>query len=638
MNRRRGLIAAGLTVLLCALLCLSLWRWDNKYTHTGLQPINGVLFYPADTSICYLTREWMLYPGTLLTPKTVDSYSGYRCYADIGGEQSRRTDSATYRLTLILPETEQTYAIELPEVFSACRLYVDGRLLLALGDPSAEHYRAGIASRVVTFTASGETELLLAAADRSGVNSGLTFPPAFGTPDAVLAVRECRLLLHGGGVLLALLGAVLALTFGLSGSRTRGILTALLCLALTVVTGYPLYHGLFVTGPQPWYTLEAVCAYALLLLALLLQSTVYALPLRRRLLLAAPCMLGLLLTLVRFGAASVLPDAAADVFSLISAILKLYTALCLLSLSGWALYRDKCRSPLLLCGSAAYAVCLCFDRLFPLYEPICGGWFGEAGGILLVLSLATALWMDAVEAYRFRLTYAASLQQMEQRLAMQKEHYGQLSQQIKLAREAGHDLRHHMRILRGLAEQAQWERLESYLHEYEPHIRERDFTLWSDHPVADAVLGYYAAAARERNIVYDVRLAIPPTLPFPDDELCILLSNLLENAIEAMSRQNQGRRRLYLRGEATEHRLGLVADNTFSGELRQKDGIFLSTKHAGAGLGLSSITTIAEKYGGLTDFSAENGVFHASVLIPLAGRCAPNDAQLPQKTVHTNNP
>ncbi len=618
MSRRRGLIAAGLTVLLCSLLCLGLWRWDNKYTRTEIQPINGVLFFSPNTELCYLTREWMVYPGVLLTPETVGSYSGYRCYSDIGGAPDRTADSMTYRLSLILPETPRTYALELPEVFSACRLYVDGRLLLTLGDPEPDTYHSGMASRPVTFTASGETELLLTSTDRSGIGRGLTYPPAFGTPDAVRAVREGRLLLHGAAMILALIGTLLALTIGLRAAPMRGILTALLCLALAVVTGYPLYHGLGVTGVQPWYTIEPACAYALLLLALLLFGRIYALPLRRRLWLAAPCVVGLALTLIRFGAAAVLPDAAAVIFSFISALLKAYTALCLIGMSLRALWQGKCRSTLLLCGSAALAVCLCWDRLLPAFEPILGGWLSEVGGILLVAALAAAIWLDAVEAYRFRLTYEASFEQMEQRLAMQKEHYSQLSGQVKLAREAGHDLRHHMRILRELADQENWPRLTHYLAEFEPHMRERDITLWSDHPIADAVLNHYAAAARRLNVAFDVRFAVPPTLPIPNAELCILLSNLLENAIEAITRQSGGTRRLYLRGDVHDNQLRLVLDNTYTGELRQKNGIWLSTKHTGAGLGISSVTSIVEKYGGLTDFSADGSVFHASLLIPLA--------------------
>ncbi len=617
MGRKKGSLLACLVWILTSVLCLSLYHIDNKYTAKGTQPINGVLFR-EDDHLSYLTRQWILYPDVLLTPETVEDYSGRRIYTDIGGEDLSDMDTMTYQLVLILPEHTEEYALELPEVYSACRLYVNDSLALALGDPTPESYAEGLSHRVVPFSASGKTQLLLAVSDHSGVERGMTFPPAFGTVEAVLQAREGRMILHCAAVLIALLGAVLAMIFGVRADPGRGIGHVLLCLSAAVVTGYPLYHGLFTLPVQPWYTLEPVCYYGLLFLSLLLQCSICGLKRKGSLLLTGLCFVGLVITVVRFSAASVLPAVAAKVFSYVSDGMKYYTVACLLGLSIWAVYKGQYRSSLLLGGSTALACCLLWDRLLPLYEPIYGGWFGELGACILVISMTIALWLDTLDAYRFRLTYEESYQQMQQRLVMQKEHYSQLSQQVRLAREANHDLRHHMRLMRTMTEQKQWERLTSYLTEYESHLWEREVHVWSDHPVADAVLAFYAAAAKKLGAAYDVRFAVPMELPFPDDELCIVLSNLLENAVDALAQQQEGPRRLYLRGQAVDGHLGIVVDNTYDGDLREKDGIFLSTKHPGHGLGMSSVTTIAEKYGGLVDFSADEHVFHVSVFIPLS--------------------
>lgn len=616
MNLKKGLCFSMLTLFLVSLLCIGLYHADNKYTHKSLQPINGILFY--EDGLSYLTRQWVVYPDVLLTPADVDTYEGYRYYEDIGEAGKNESGSKTYHLTLMLPEETKEYALELPEIFSACKLYLNDRLLLQLGNPAPESYQEGLSSPIATFSAEGKTELLLAVSDFSGINCGLTYPPAFGSPADVLSARETRLFIHRSLVLLALLGAVLSLTFGLKGKQKNGILTCLLCLCLTVVTGYPLYHGMLTTAVQPWYTIEPSCYYAMLLLALLLQCSIYGLQPKQRLLFSIPCIIGFGATLVSFGGASILPKGTAHVFSLLSAGLKYYTALSLLALSLWALLKNKAHSILLLCSTTALATCLFWDRFLPLYEPIYGGWFGEIGGGLFVFSLAAALWLDAVDAYKFRLTYEASLQQMEQRLALQKEHYQQLSHQIHLAREAGHDLRHHMRIMRSFAEQKDWVRLDTYLQNYETHTQKRQLKLWSEHPVADAVLQHYVNTAETVHCIYDVSMNIPPDLPFPDEDLCIILSNLLENAIDAVSSQASGIKRIYLRGEMTSHHLGIVIDNTYDGTIQTKNGIFLSTKHKGCGLGLQSVLTIVERHNGLADFSTENGIFHTSLLIPFS--------------------
>ncbi|MEG2204174.1 MAG: hypothetical protein RRY21_03340, partial [Oscillospiraceae bacterium] len=214
MNRRKRMLLTVGSLLVSLALCLLLYRFDNKYTHQACQPISGVLSVAekpmAQAALFFLTREWEFFPGVSLSPEELAHYNGYRCYTDIGGADALAHGCGTYRMTLLLPDQEATYALEIPEIFSACQLFLNGRPLLALGEPSPQGYAEGIANRILPFDAAGRTELLLRTCDFSGVYSGMTFPPTFGTAQAVGHMREIRLLLHGGAVLLALLGFALA--------------------------------------------------------------------------------------------------------------------------------------------------------------------------------------------------------------------------------------------------------------------------------------------------------------------------------------------------------------------------------------------------------------------------------------------
>lgn len=620
--RRKGLVAALLTLAVTAALCLLCYRFDNKYTHGDAQPISGILPVAQAELVAapvrYLVREWEFYPGQLLSPGEAEHYTGYRTYRSIGETAELLGGQGTYRLTLLLPDTERDYALELPEVFSSYYLYVDGRLILTMGSAEPDAYEEHIASRTVLFSAAGPTELLLAVCDRSGVYSGLVYPPAFGEPSAVLAARELRLLVHGAAMLLAVLGMALAVSFGLWGGRWRGALFFLCCLCFFGIVGYPVLHGFFGVSYQPWYTLEIACFYGLLLAGVLLECELYGVRTPWTLALSAPCVLGLLAAVVRVGCAGVLSAGLGSAFSVACGVLKYYAGGCLLALSVWALLRQMEHSIPLLCACVSLGVCLLMDRALPLYEPIFGGWFIEWGGLALTGVMACVLWGDAVSAYRFRLVHEAEYRQMKTLLSLQQDHYRRLRQQIDRTREASHDLRHHMRALRTLAQQGQLDQIILYLDDYEPHLAERELTIFSDHPTADAVLNHYAAEAARLNAVYDVRLAVSAELDFPGDELCVILGNLLENAMEALARQPEDNRRLYLRGDAENGRLGLVMDNTCSNSLEAHGNSYLSTKHEGDGLGLSSIRTVVEKHGGLVDFSIENNVFHAMLIIPLS--------------------
>ncbi len=611
MDKRKWIPAA--VSLICSALCILLYFCDNKYTVDSMQPISGILLYEDDGDAVPLIREWMIYPNVLLTPETADTYTGYRCYGDIGGEREY-TGDITYCMTLVLPEEPEIYAVEITEIFSSCRVYVNDTCILSLGSQGTDGYAEGIACRPAVFEASGITELMITASDRSGINSGMTYPPMFGKAGDVAAVRELRLLVHSGTMLLCLIGAFLSLVLNTSGKQK--VLNVLLCLAAAVQTGYPLYHGIFVTPAQPLYTIEPLCSCGILLLSVILCCSVCGIRGYRRLLFLLPGLCGVLFTLIRFGLAAFLPYTVSEVFSVTVSILKYVTSAILVYLAISKPAPES--SAILLAGTFANAVCLIWDRLLPLYEPVAGVWFNELGSFLLAASAAAVLWMDAAEAYRFRLTYRDGLLRMEQRLAMQKEHYTQLSAQVRLAREASHDLRHHLRVLSGFAETQNWPALQNYLEEYTSHLQSREVHVWSDHGTADAILSYYAGECKKIGAIYDVRFSVPSDLAFPDNELCIVLGNLLENAVEAMKVQKHGLKKLYLRGECYDGYLRIVLDNTFSGIIEKKNGIFLSTRHSGYGLGLSSVLTIAEQHGGLADFTDCDGIFRSSVLLPLA--------------------
>lgn len=135
-----------------------------------------------------MTREWAYYPGVLLTPEDFakGSPQNYMQYVSIGqyggldaGNPSREAHgSGTYRLVLSLPSPGRVYALELPEVYSACKLYIGGQLALELGETGEEAYQSGLKNRIVSFYGLGQVELLLAVTDYSGYYSGLVYPPA----------------------------------------------------------------------------------------------------------------------------------------------------------------------------------------------------------------------------------------------------------------------------------------------------------------------------------------------------------------------------------------------------------------------------------------------------------------------------
>ncbi|WP_264475648.1 GHKL domain-containing protein [Blautia producta] len=74
---------------------------------------------------------------------------------------------------------------------------------------------------------------------------------------------------------------------------------------------------------------------------------------------------------------------------------------------------------------------------------------------------------------------------------------------------------------------------------------------------------------------------------------------------------------IILKGKTSRKQLRLVADNSFDGVIRQKDGHYYSSKRKGMGLGIQSVQAVVERHGGLVSFEAKDNIFQVSVLIPL---------------------
>ena len=207
------------------------------------------------------------------------------------------------------------------------------------------------------------------------------------------------------------------------------------------------------------------------------------------------------------------------------------------------------------------------------------------------------------------------LQQENQLLSMQQQRYESLKAAIEEARQARHDLRHQLCQLAALAEEGNLEKIKAYLSSAVSRIPSLELH-FCENRAADSVVGYYCALAKRENIPYSVQIDLPECLPVDEIDLCLVLSNLLENALEASLRTAPARRRIELTAYLHGNSLVLIqVENTYDGVIREKDGVFLSSKRKGDGVGLQSVRHIAEKSGGVSTVTYQDGLFCAKVML-----------------------
>ncbi len=209
----------------------------------------------------------------------------------------------------------------------------------------------------------------------------------------------------------------------------------------------------------------------------------------------------------------------------------------------------------------------------------------------------------------------ARLRQENQLLSMQQQRYENLKAAIAEARKARHDMRHHLNQLSLLAENGDIETLKDYLAKTASRIPELDMS-FCENRAADSVIGYYCALAKRESIPFRAQIDLPEKLPVDEIDMCLALSNLLENALEASLRTADARRQIKVTAYLHAERILLLrVENAFDGTVREKNGVFQSSKRKGDGIGIQSVRHIAEKTGGASTFTCEDGIFSAKVML-----------------------
>lgn len=421
-----------LSVLLISLFAFILFgNFDNKYATPSYPAKLGTAWITQEQlagSPLYLIDGWAYYEGKLLTPEEtacltpdeyvyIGQYSGF----DRGDPQKSPYGQATYRLTISVDSVMQDYAIEIPQMDSDYRLWINGEL-------KSEN---GSRGWMATFAAKDKIEIVLSVSSERGMYSGLTYPPAFGTPAAVSKVLAARLSVHIAASAIALLLLVLCLFIGIGSKFVRPYhLLAALCLCFCACAAYPMVQAFGWDAPIH-ALIERLGYYGIFLLVVLLHAKLCGIKKR----FAAPmAALGIAVLLSILLQPFVhIPNAGIKyIYGDLLAVYKWLTAAWLLGVSFWMVWEKKPYPLPLAAGGCVLVAALIADRITPLYEPILLGWPVELAGFVLLLIVTGILWTDAVATFRKSILLRAENEALEEAGRMKSEILNNLSHELQM--------------------------------------------------------------------------------------------------------------------------------------------------------------------------------------------------------------
>lgn len=179
-----------------------------------------------------------------------------------------------------------------------------------------------------------------------------------------------------------------------------------------------------------------------------------------------------------------------------------------------------------------------------------------------------------------------------------------------------HDYRNHINNMKIQLSEGNYDKLSDYLNELADDLDTVDTVIKTGNVMADAILNSKLNVAEKMNIKLNVKANVPENLPMSDVELCSMLGNILDNAVEACGTLPEEERFMRVYIGKLKGQLYLSVQNS-AGKVRKSKNTYLSTKEGEHGYGLFRIDRVAKKYGGYVNRQNEEGVFATEIMIPV---------------------
>ncbi len=173
-----------------------------------------------------------------------------------------------------------------------------------------------------------------------------------------------------------------------------------------------------------------------------------------------------------------------------------------------------------------------------------------------------------------------------------------------------HDLRHHMQYLLACVENGKTEQAQTYIHEVCSEIEANKVTVFCENEAANLIFSAFASRAEENGIPMKIQTQIPQIIPVSESDLCVCLSNALENALHACKKVKEKGEDTSIEVTAYEKngKFFFQCINSCEADVAFSNGIPV-TDEPGHGIGVRSICAIVERYRGLYSFEVRNSSF-----------------------------
>jgi len=196
-------------------------------------------------------------------------------------------------------------------------------------------------------------------------------------------------------------------------------------------------------------------------------------------------------------------------------------------------------------------------------------------------------------------------------------HYQEVETMYKKMRGWRHDYRNHIQTMKVLADKGDLEAIKEYLNKLDEDLATVDTVVKTGNAMADAILNSKISLAKSKGINVKVDAHVPVKLKMSELDLCVILGNLFDNAIEASLPLPENERliRVYMVMKNTQLYISFTNFTASKKQIKEAN-LFKTIKGDGHGFGLVRIDSIIEKLDGYLSRNSEDGAFTTEILIP----------------------
>lgn len=180
-----------------------------------------------------------------------------------------------------------------------------------------------------------------------------------------------------------------------------------------------------------------------------------------------------------------------------------------------------------------------------------------------------------------------------------------------------HDYHNHIQTIKAYLTFNEIDSANQYLNTLDKSLDEVDSYVKSGNLILDAILNSKISIAKKKNIKIVCKADVPNTISLRDVDLCVILGNLLDNAIEASELIPIEDRFIRIYITILKKQLYISIQNSAREDLTFNEKNYISTKRGNHGFGMKRVKILVQKYNGYLNLQNESGIFASEVTIPI---------------------